>query len=123
MTGENQVEKGGMLTWEQAVAQVGKPLSKLQWELALETYHIWLERTPCGDFPTVIEGADGIYQIASAGRESIGYFLDPVLAEAYAFACYGTAWQDAGRQLMEYSTVGSISSCLDDRERHALPTV
>lgn len=95
-------EKDGLLTWEQAVAKIGKPLPRHQWESELETYHAWLEKTPCGAFPTFIEGAWGIYRIASAGRESIGYFLDPLQAEACAYTRYGAAWQDDGRQLMPY---------------------
>ncbi len=102
-------ETDGRLAWEQAVARMGRPLSRHQWESELETYHLWLEKTPCGAFPTVIEGALGIYQIASAGRESIGYFLEPLQAEAYAYARYGHAWQDEGCQLMPYEIFQPIS--------------
>lgn len=94
--------RGPLLTWEQVVALTGKSLSRHQWEAELETYYLWLEKTPCGEFPTVIEGAWGIYQITSAGRESVGYFLNPLQAEAYASAHYGAAWQDKGCQLMPY---------------------
>ena len=59
--------------------------------------------------PDVHRRACGIYQIASAGRESIGYFLDPLQAEACAYACYGAAWQDDGRQLMPYEMFEPIS--------------
>ncbi len=97
MAKEDDVEKGGMLTWRQVVDRIGETLSQQQWESELETYHIWLERMPCGTFPTVIEGARGIYRIASAGHEPIGYFLEPWHAEAYAKACYGAAWQEEGR--------------------------
>lgn len=106
---DGEEKKDGILTWQQAVAKVGKPLSRHQWESELETYHTWLENTPCGTFPTCIEGACGIYRIASAGRESIGYFLDPLQAEACAYACYGAAWQDDGRQLMPYEMFEPIS--------------
>ena len=102
-------KKDGMLTWEQAAAKVGKPLSRQQWEAELETYHLWLEKTPCGAFPTVIEGAWGIYQIASADRETIGYFLDPLQAETDAVTRYGAAWQDDGCQLMPYEIFQPVS--------------
>jgi len=95
-------ENAKLLTWEQVGNLTGDAFSESQWEAELETYHLWLERTPCGEFPTVIEGARGIYRITSAGHESIGCFTDPHTAEAYAFFCYGDAWEDEGRQLMPY---------------------
>lgn len=101
--------KEALLTWEQAVALTGKLLHRYQWETELETYHLWLEKTPCGEFLTVIEGAWGIYQIASAGHEPVGYFLNPLQAETYASAHYGAAWQDTGRQLIPYEVFQPIS--------------
>ncbi len=91
-----------MQTWDTVRNQAGITKTKTEWEYTLDVYHIWIEHTACGDFPTVIEGADGIYQIASAGRESIGYFLDPLKAESHAQELYGALWQDDGRQLMSY---------------------
>jgi hypothetical protein len=102
MTPSLACHAAGILTWEQACKRLGSAFSKAQWEMELETYHRWLERTPCGEFPTVIEGAWGIYQVTSAGREPVGYFLDPHEAERYAIACYGQAWEDEGRQLLDY---------------------
>ncbi len=95
----------GILTWEEVCKRLGRALSKAQWEMELAVYRRWLERTPCGTFPTVIEGAWGIYQVASAGREPVGYFLDSHAAERYAMACYGLAWEDDGCQVMPYETV------------------
>ncbi len=91
-----------MQTWEKARETLGITKTKTEWEYELETYHIWIEHTPCGDFPTFIEGVDGIYQIASAGREPIGYFLDPQKAESLARQRFGALWQDDGKQLMPY---------------------
>lgn len=91
-----------MQTWEKAKEIVGITKTKTAWEYELDTYHIWIEHGPCGDFPTVIEGADGIYQISSAGKEPIGYFLNPMKAENHARDVYGVLWQDDGKQLMPY---------------------
>ncbi len=77
----NKVLFKNCLTWEEAQGLKHIRQAKDQWTLELEVYRLWIEQTPCGNFPIVIEGAWGIYQVTIFGQESIGYFITPQTAE------------------------------------------